>query len=823
MTGKAATIYGRAIAILLALTGLALLAGGVWLATLGGSWYYLVAGLAFIGSAVLTWRRDPWALWLYAALTLVSVGWALWEVGLDWWQLAPRGDVIIILGVLLVLPWGVRSLDRVPTNVALAQGGWRTLAASLALSVVVAVVAYFVPWHEQAGTLPNTPAGSVIDTAGVPDGEWWAYGRTSYGDRYSPLDQLTPDNVGKLQVAWTYKTGDIRSADRDPVETTYEVTPLMIGSTVYLCTPHDLVIALDAETGQQKWKFDPAIKEPPRIDAQHLTCRGVSYAPPAATPAPTAPAAGSTTPATTATNSPATGAPAAANGDCAARLFLPTVDGRLIAISAATGKICPGFGGPSGTVDLWANMPNVKSGSYYSTSPPVVTANLVIIGGAVNDNVSTAEPSGVIRAYDVNTGALVWNWDSRNPDATSPIAADGKYTENSPNSWSVMSYDPKLNLVYIPMGNQPPDQYGAGRDANVEKFSSSVVALHADTGKLAWVFQGTHHDLWDMDVPAQPSLIDLTIDGKNVPALVAPTKQGEIFVLNRQTGVPILPVKEDPAPQGAVSGDTSSATQPHSALSFKPADLTEASMWGVSPFDQMMCRIAFRSLRYQGRFTPPSLQGSIIYPGNFGTFNWGAVAVDPVKQSVFAMPVYLAFTSQLVKRPDATSRVVTKPGEPPFNENFGAPYAAKMGPFLSPLGFPCQSPPWGYVAGADLTTGKIAYQHVNGTVQDLSPVPVPLKLGVPGIGGPILTKGGLAFLSGTLDYYVRAYDETSGRMLWESRLPAGGQATPMTYLSPASGRQFLLVVAGGHGSTGTKAGDSIIAYALPKKADSAGR
>ena len=239
-------------------------------------------------------------------------------------------------------------------------------------------------------------------------------------------------------------------------------------------------------------------------------------------------------------------------------------------------------------------------------------------------------------------------------------------------------------------------------------------------------------------------------------------------------------------------------------------------MWGITPFDELACRIAFRSLRYEGRYTPPSLKGSIVYPGNFGTFNWGGVAIDPDRQIIFAMPVYLAFTSTLIARTNATDRVVTKPGEPPFNENFGAPYAAKMGAFLSPLGLPCQAPPWGYVAGADLTTGKITYRHVNGTVRDLSPLPLPLKLGVPGIGGPMLTRGGVAFLSGTLDYFIRAYDVTNGNQLWESRLPAGGQATPMTYWSDASNRQFVIVVAGGHGSTGTRAGDAIIAYALPK-------
>ncbi|HET6618823.1 MAG TPA: PQQ-binding-like beta-propeller repeat protein [Dongiaceae bacterium] len=500
---------------------------------------------------------------------------------------------------------------------------------------------------------------------------------------------------------------------------------------------------------------------------------------------------------------------------CVKRLFAPTSDGRLIALSASTGNICPGFGGDDGTINLWANMPNVTPGSVYSTSPPVIAGRLVIVGGAVNDNAATTSPSGVIRAFDIDTGALVWNFDSKNPDATEPIANGETYSENAPNSWSVASYDPELGLIYLPMGNQSPDQYGANRSADVEKFSSSILALHADTGKVAWVFQTVHHDLWDMDVPAQPSLIDLTIGGKNVPALVAPTKQGEVYVLDRRTGQPALPVTEEPAPSGAVKGDFTAPTQPVSAISFKPPRLQEKDMWGATPVDQLACRIMFRQLDYEGRYTPPTERGSIVYPGNFGAFNWGAVAVDPNRQVMFAMPVYLAFTSTLVPRPDEYARVVTKEGEAIFNENFGAPYAAQMAAFLSPLGLPCQSPPWGYVAGVDLTTGKIVYQHVNGTVRDLSPIPLPFKMGVPGIGGPIITKGGVAFLSGTMDDYVRGYDLATGKEIWRDRLPAGGQATPSTYQG-SDGRQYLVVVAGGHGSTGTKPGDSIIAYALPK-------
>lgn len=591
-----------------------------------------------------------------------------------------------------------------------------------------------------------------------------------------------------------FHTGDVRRKD-DPAETTYEVTPLKVGKTLYLCTPHDLVFALDAETGLEKWRYDPKIRQPPFQTTQHLTCRGVSYFD-----------------ASSGSETRMTVPPVL---ECTERIFLPTVDGRLIAISAETGQVCQGFG-VDGSVDLWQNMPNVSLGSYYSTSPPVVTKELVIIGGAVNDNVSTHEASGVIRAFNARTGALVWNWDSRNPADTTPIVSGATYSENSPNSWSVSSYDAKLGLVFIPLGNQSPDQFGANRDSNVEKYSSSVVALEAGTGKVAWVFQSTHHDLWDMDVPAQPSLVDLTIHGETVPALVETTKQGELFVLDRRTGKPVLPVSEVAAPQGAAEGDITALTQPVSAISFNPEALTESSMWGLSPFDQLACRIKFRALRYQGRYTPPSLQGSIIYPGNFGVFNWGGVAIDPDRQIAFAMPVNMAFVSTLKPRPDDKSRIVTTETDPPFNENFGSRYAVRIAPFLSRLGKPCQAPPWGFVAGADLVAGKIVYKHVNGTVRDLSRIPLPLKVGVPGIGGPIITRGGLAFLSGTLDYFLRAYDVTTGNQVWESRLPAGGQATPMTYWSDESGRQFVIVVAGGHGTLGTRLGDAIIAYALPK-------
>jgi quinoprotein glucose dehydrogenase len=782
------------LSVVLATIGLLLSTGGGWLVLVGGSLYYLLAGLAFLLISALMCRGSASAYWAFALLILTTLGWGIFEVGLDWWQLMPRGNLVVVIGMVLLLPWVARSFR----SSAFLGRGYLALVTSLMACGIIGVVSLVEAPHDIAGELP-LKRGSIADvgTGFAAHQDWVAYGGTDAGDRYSTLDQITPQNVDKLQIAWVFHTGDLRGTD-DPAETTYEVTPLKVGDTLYLCTPHDLVFALDAETGREKWRFDPKIRQPPIQTTQHLTCRGVSYFD-----------------ASGASRTQTTAVPAVPTVECAKRIFLPTVDARLIALDAESGAVCQGFGA-GGSVDLWQNMPNVTLGSYYSTSPPVVASQLVVVGGAVNDNVSTHEASGVIRAFDAMTGALVWNWDSRNPTDTAPVRAGATYSENSPNSWSVSSYDSNLGLIFIPMGNQSPDQFGGNRDRNVEKYSSSVVALNADTGTVAWVFQSAHHDLWDMDVPAQPSLVDLTIGGDKVPALVEVTKQGELFVLDRRNGKPILPVTEVPAPQGAVEGDFTAPTQPVSAISFNPAPLTESAMWGLSPFDQLACRIKYRTLRYQGRFTPPSLQGSIIYPGNVGTFNWGGIAVDAQRQVAFAMPVRMAFVSTLKPRSDDRSRVVTKATDAPFNENFGSPYAVKMNPFLSPLGKPCQAPPWGFVAGVDLAKGKIVYQHVNGTVRDLSRIPMPVKLGVPGIGGPIVTSGGLAFLSGTLDYFLRAYDVTSGKQLWESRLPAGGQATPMTYWSTASGRQFVVAVAGGHGTLGTKSGDAIIAYALPK-------
>ncbi|MBO9689704.1 MAG: membrane-bound PQQ-dependent dehydrogenase, glucose/quinate/shikimate family [Mitsuaria chitosanitabida] len=823
----------RVLGGVLIVLGFVLLAAGGWLASVGGSWHYALSGLAWLVVGALMWGRLRGAVYGYAAYFVATLVWSLWEAGLDWWPLGARMGVPFVIGLVLLLlvPTMRRHLPvDDPRRVALRSPPATVLALGLGAFVVVALLSWSRDAQAVEGRMPPAPgapatsvpmvpvaASSTIPggsaAAPVPDGEWHAYGRTGHGQRYSPLRQITAANVGELQVAWEFHTGDRRGQPGDPKETTFEVTPLKVGERLFLCTPHQKVMALDATTGRELWRYDPRIRG--GLALQHLTCRGLSYQAP---PVDASPVPSSRTSAAADAAAPAPSAPAPAF--CAAKLFMPTADGRLIALDPATGKTCPRFG-RDGVVDLWAGMPNLKPGAYYSTSPPVVTRRLVIVGGTVLDNASIKEQSGVIRAYDVETGQLVWNWDSANPEETAPLPAGRTYTANSPNSWSIASVDEALGLVYLPMGNQPPDQWGGKRSPAVERHSSAVVALDLATGRVRWVFQTVHHDLWDYDVPAQPTLVDLTVRGQRVPALVQPTKQGELFVLDRRDGKPVFPVTETPAPQGAAAGDHTAATQPVSAISFNPPELTERDMWGVTMFDQLWCRIAFHRLRYEGRFTPPSTQGSIINPGNFGVFNWGGIAVDPVRGIAFTTPAVLAFTSQLVPRHDDTSQLVQDEGPPrgalpALNENFGAPFAARMRPFTSPLGIPCQAPPWGTVAGVDLNAGQVIWRHRNGTVRDLSPVPLPLRLGVPSLGGPLLTAGGVAFLSGSMDDYVRAYDVDDGRPLWESRLPAGGQATPMTYLG-ADGRQYLLVVAGGHGSTGTRPGDTVRAYALGKR------
>ena len=775
------------------MVGLALACGGAWLAALGGSVYYIIAGLGILITGGLLIAGRSSALWVYAAVLIGTLIWAVTEIGFDWWPLAARGDIIFPLGLWLLTPWIVRNLGRgaPPAGKAVTLPLW----AGVVASVVVLVVGLNSNYHEIYGTVTSVNSGlTPNDAAAQPDEDWRAYGRTDLGQRYSPLTQITPANVKNLKVAWTFRTGDSQG-NNDPVETTFEVTPIKVGDTLYLCSQHQRLFAVDAKTGKLRWSYDPKLQDNPTF--QHLTCRGVAYHE-------TVPGA---------VNADGTPAPT----ECPRTIFLPVNDGRMIALNADTGQPCESFGN-HGTLDLQAGMGVKTSGFYEPTSPPVVSDKILVVAGSVIDNYSNEEPSGVIRGFDIHTGKLVWAWDSGAIDENALASPTHNYTNNSPNSWITAAYDAKLGLIYVPMGVQTPDIWGGNRTAVAERYSSALVALDVNTGKRAWFYQTVHHDLWDMDLSSQPTLVDISTAKGVIPAVLQPTKTGNLFVLDRRNGQLIVPAPERPVPQGAAPGDHLSPTQPFSRLTFRPEQkLTGADMWGATIFDQLTCRILFHRLRYDGTFTPPSLQGTLVFPGNLGMFEWGGVAVDPVRQIVIANPIAIPFVSQLIPRgpdnPTAPDKAHPPGSEIGVQPMYGTPYGVILHPFLSPIGLPCMRPPWGYMAGIDLRTMKIAWQRRNGTIQDRLPVPIPIKMGVPSLGGPMTTAGGVAFLTSTYDYFIRAYDVTDGRQLWQDRLPAGGQSTPMSYA--VDGEQYVVTAAGGHGSFHTKTGDYVVAYSLP--------
>jgi len=457
---------------------------------------------------------------------------------------------------------------------------------------------------------------------------------------------------------------------------------------------------------------------------------------------------------------------------------------------------------------------------------PTVVRNLIVIGGWVFDGRSVDEPSGVVRAFNADTGALEWAWDAGNPAITALPPPGETYTRSTPNVWSTPAFDDKLGLIYLPTGNNPPDFWGAQRKGASETHSSSVVAVDIATGRERWRFQTVHHDLWDYDVPAQPALADVP-DGKGgtVPALIQLTKRGQIFMLDRRDGKPIAQVEERPVPQGAQEGERLSPTQPYStgmpAIGTQP--LTEASMWGATWFDQLACRIAFRKLRYEGEFTPPTTTPSLIYPGYYGGMNWGSATVDEARNLLIVNDIRMPQQVQLIPRAVADGEKMSLGHGVGLHPQTGTPYAISQQGFNSPLNLPCHAPPWGTLTGIDLKTRQVAWQRPLGTVQDVvvgaaaqgggMRVRAPVPLGMPSLGGPLSTAGGLTFYGGSQDYFLRAFDSHTGRELWKGRMPVGGQATPMTYVSPRTGQQYVLMAAGGARQSPDR-GDYVIAWKL---------
>ncbi|AOW46302.1 membrane-bound PQQ-dependent dehydrogenase, glucose/quinate/shikimate family [Acetobacter ascendens] len=809
MRESQARLFSLITSILLAIVGLFLFFGGAELLFLGGSWFYIIAGGVMLGAAISGFRKPTLAMRLYAALLLVATIWSLCEVGLNIWGLEVRLFTLIGLGAWLLLPGVWRSGNSWLTDK-------REVLGSLVVSCLVVVASCFGSYSID-GTVPAdrmTASGQSDETsAGVPDGDWTAYGRTVGGDRYTPLGQITASNISHLKRAWVTRTGDVQQQGEGTVagpdqghEFNLELTPIKVGDTLYMCTPHSWVMALDAATGKVKWKFDP---HPATADLDknvYLACRGVSYY----------------------------HIPDEIQTSCRNRIYSPVADVRMVAVNAETGKPCEDFG-DHGFISLRQYLGHVPHGFHFVTSPPMVAKNRVITGGWIFDNQANFEPSGAIRAFDATTGEIAWAWDAGHQPETWKPGPNDELTRDTPNAWGVYTADLNLGLVYIPTGNSPPDNWGGSRRPFDDATSSATIALDIVTGERRWTYQTVHHDLWDMDLPSGPSMVELPgPNGEQVPALVQSTKRGEFFVLDRRTGTPVpgYPVEEKPVPTaGHAPDDRVSPTQPYPVgmPSLTPANLKESDMWGATLLDQMICRIQYRQSAYEGQFTPPHVgKTTIVYPAFYGVVDWQGITIDPQRKIMLANASYLPFRIKLEKRTGMEQAGAlpkwTGSGEEPspkgdalsVSPDYGTPYIALTNPWLNPLQIPCKGPVWGTLTAIDLVTKKIVWQHPVGTTRDTGPFRthnnLPLPTGMYNIGGNIVTKGGVVFMGATADDYLRAFDLASGKIIWRDRLPAGGQATPMSY--EAGGKQYVLIAAGGHGGLGTRSGDYIIAYTL---------
>ncbi|HEY0106327.1 MAG TPA: pyrroloquinoline quinone-dependent dehydrogenase, partial [Rhizomicrobium sp.] len=603
------------------------------------------------------------------------------------------------------------------------------------------------------------------------DPGWPAYGGDAGGQRHSAARQLNPANVGRLAVAWTYSTGDMTTHASAMTRASFENTPILADGRLYVCSPFNEVSALDPGTGRQIWRFDPGLNSDIRYPNDYV-CRGVAYA--------------------------------------AGRIYLNTADRRLIALDAKTGKPWAGFG-TAGTVVIPPGEQREgrtrRFGRIHTTSAPVVTHGLVIVGSAIDDNQKVDELRGSVHAFDAATGALKWRFDPL-ADRKPPFRA------GAANVWAPMSVDEARGLVILPVSGASPDFFG-GLRAGSGTYANAIVALHVADGSVAWSFQTTHHDVWDYDIPAQPTLGTVAWHGRTADAVLQPTKQGLLFTVDRATGAPLIPVVERKVPQGGAPGELLSPTQPFpvAPAPLAPSRIAPDDAFGLTFWDRGRCRDRIAGARHDGLYTPPSTQGTIVYPFTGGGTNWGGLAFDQAHDLAYVNTSSAMHLVTLIRRRDfhdVRERFFDKEVSP----NDGAPFGMMRETLLSPLGMPCNPPPWGQLHAIDMRTGRIVWSVPLGTTEDMAPFSEYLlgKTGTPNLGGPIVTAGGLVFIGAAMDDYLRAFDAKTGAELWKGRLPAGGQATPMTYVW--KGRQYVVIAAGGHSKLDTKRGDRVVAFAL---------
>ena len=756
------------------------LAGG-YLALLGGSFYYVAAGIALIASAVYMIKGNTLAYKLYAGLLLVTLVWATYESDLYWLAFLPRVATWLVLGLWFITPWYRASLKPADMNRTVNR---KWIALPIGLNSAVLLLSIF-QGYEQNGTGTMRP---LPDTADVTD--WQNYGNTDGGSRFAQLEQINTDTVGKLKEVWRYRTG---------VEKTFKMTPLQVNDLLYICGASNVLMAVNSDNGEEAWRYDPEAI-PSGSNQYAETCRGVSYHE----------------------------APTDYVGQCPTRILVGTVDARLIAVDAVTGALCTDFG-ENGAVDLTHGLGLHELGEYYVTSPPLIADDVAVVGGLVADTQDLGLPSGVVRAFSAITGEFVWAWDLGNPGYYGEPKEGEIYTPGTPNVWTIMSYDPELDLIYAPTGNASPDYWGGVRRDYDDGWSSAIVALDGATGEPRWKYQTVHHDVWDYDLPAQPVLVDVERDGEMVPSVAVPTKMGDIFLLDRRDGTPVHPIEERPVPQSELYGERLSATQPFSPLpNFHPFR-HEEDMWGLTPIDQLLCRVEYKIMNYEGMFTPPSadgpllIGGTMLAPGNFGGFNWGSVSVDADNGLLIAAPQMLAHrlnmvTPEQVAKAGPIAQYLLGPNHPAVRMDLNAPmpesreadpndpydhmrikYYGWPEPFMSKLGtrVPCFEPPWARIAVMDLNTKELLWSRPLGSMQHTGPFGIrsglPIEVGVAVRAGTLTTRGGLTFISSTMDATVRAYDVRTGEIKWHDTLPGHGQSTPMSYQSNKTGKQYIVV------------------------------
>ncbi|NNC71955.1 MAG: pyrroloquinoline quinone-dependent dehydrogenase [Sphingomonadaceae bacterium] len=620
---------------------------------------------------------------------------------------------------------------------------------------------------------------------------WPAYGGDAGGNRYAAADQITPGNVNDLEIAWTHRSGTLEGRSEEALSrTAFQTTPILVEDSLFFCTQFNEVIAVDPGSGEEKWRHDPEVPTDGRPGNQ-FTCRGVSHWLDSA---------------------------AGPEASCAARIFMGTVDARLIALDARTGEPCDDFG-DGGAVRVEPNMSLRWPGEWQITSAPVIVGDVVIVGTSISDNLRTEAPEGTVHAYDARTGEEAWSFNPvpRDPDdpARATWAGNSADRVGHANVWSSMSVDRERGLVFLPTSSASPDYFGGHRGGD-NRYANSVVALNGETGEVVWHFQTVHHDVWDYDLPAQPNLVQVWRDGEAHDVVVQVTKTGLVFVLDRATGTPFLPIEERAVPQGGVEGELLSPTQPFplNTPPVVPSRHTAWSAFGITLWDRLACAAQFRALRNDGLFTPPTTEGTLAYPFSGGGANWGGAAFDPARNLLVINMSNAAAALHLIpnaeNEPEADS--ISEAAE--YAPMEGVPYGMTRELMVSPLGLPCTAPPWGILAGIDLASGDIVWRRPLGTTEDLAPGGLALGFGTPNFGGPVVTASGLVFIGAAMDDYLRAFDVETGEELWKARLPAGGQATPMSY--EWQGRQYVVIAAGGHSRVGTRTGDHLVAFALPR-------